>query len=785
MILAALLIPALLGAHAGEQDSLLVLQNSRVKLEVQRVDGEWREAYFARNDAGWQLLLHSGNSRRAGTSLSCNGEFRNAAFDHAASTRLTGGGKAVLLEDSRSGLRISKRITLEGEAGRFALDVSATITGHADLSHLLSTYTFAPGNATSPAAAFPDFVFTPQLRPEQDDVIGDHVFRAPGLMLQRDASFVALVPDLAAINVENRRVKTAADVRVDSSAMPMLSYGLMPYAVRSHVFYRHTDSMSVSLADTTVRYGYTLLLDAKAPAHTGYREALRFLWTEYGSKSLQVPESPQTEPFASYIAKAWQEFVSQVALDIVFNGTPVTLLRQGRLAWSNGMPSVANNDAWFNVWFNSLRTAYGMFLYGQMSRDLDLVQRAVRVLNLALIAPIDRGIAPTIFYVDSIGGHWVADHAWGGIRNGSCLPMFHNAWTCYWLLQWSDLMPKKQTDILEYTGRFADFLCSKQQQSGVIPSWYLPETLEPAPELRDENAETAGAALFLAEAARRTGNVRYREAAVNAMRYIFDDVVPENKWFDFETFFSCSRKPLGFFDTFTHQHPQNTLSMHQAAEACLVLHTLTGDAMYLRRGEEILDYLCLYQQVWSPRWLSCRLFGGFGVQNTDGEWSDSRQAYIAVTLMRYFQATGHREYLERAVAAARAQFSLFESPGSPRTAENYAHGGVDRRAGVTGLHWGTGSAVVSLQIIMQEFGGAYVDVKHGWGVGIDGCTIESVSVDHETIAIAMRDDLETPHKIRLVCAGMDCKQYTVVINGRRTGTHTSASLANGIIVRAS
>ena len=42
--------------------------------------------------------------------------------------------------------------------------------------------------------------------------------------------------------------------------------------------------------------------------------------------------------------------------------------------------------------------------------------------------------------------------------------------------------------------------------SGVIPSWYAPGTLTPAPELRDENAETAGAALFLAEYARATGD---------------------------------------------------------------------------------------------------------------------------------------------------------------------------------------------------------------------------------------------------------------------------------------
>ena len=109
----------------------------------------------------------------------------------------------------------------------------------------------------------------------------------------------------------------------------------------------------------------------------------------------------------------------------------------------------------------------------------------------------------------------------------------------------------------------------------------------------------------------------------------------------------------GSSTAYTGQHPQNTLSIHQAAEACLSLYELTGKTEYLHRGEAILDYLSLYQQVWSPRWLSCDLFGGFGVQNTDGEWSDSRQGYFAVTYMRYFGATGKREYFERGVAALR------------------------------------------------------------------------------------------------------------------------------------
>jgi hypothetical protein len=780
MILSALLIPALLGTQPDAQDSAMVAENSHVRLEAVRVNGFWQETYFARDGERWCALLRSGHPMRPEPSVLCNGERWDGGYTGAEYSLLPDGTQSLILRMAGPGGGLSKRISVRGDNPWFDVDIACSFSPPASLSHLLSTYAFVPDGSQSPAECFPDFVFTPQLRPEADDVIGDHIFRSPALMLQRKGRFAALLPDLNAIDVRDAKIRSGADLRVDSLEIPFMSYGVLPWSRRGHVYYHHDDTMSVALADTTLRFGYTLLLDATAPPHTGYREAIRFLWATYGRESLRKSSGPQAKPFSTYESTAWYTYVPQVALDTVYHSTPVTLLRQGRLAWSNGLPASADNDAWFNVWFNSLRTAYGMYLHGTEAGDRALQERAERVLNLALAAPNERGIAPSIFYVDSLGGHWVPDHAWGGIRKGSCYAMFHNAWTCYWLLQWSDLVPARTREIVNYVTRFADFLCVQQHTSGVIPSWYDPVTLEAVPEFRDENAETAGAALFLAEVSRRTNNARYRAAAEKAMKYIFMSIVPENKWFDFETFFSCARKPLGFFDSYTHQHPQNTLSIHQAAEASLALYQLTGDSLYRKHGEEILDYLCLYQQVWSPRWLSCELFGGFGVQNTDGEWSDARQAYFAITLMRYYQCTGRREYLERAVAAVRAQFSLFESPESPRTAENYAHSAVDKLAGVTGLHWGTGSAVVSVRLLTKEFGDAYVNVRDGWGVGIDGCTMLAVNVDASTIALTLRDDLQISRKIRLVCGDVAAKEYAVVLNGMPLGVFSAGSLNKGI-----
>ena len=54
-------------------------------------------------------------------------------------------------------------------------------------------------------------------------------------------------------------------------------------------------------------------------------------------------------------------------------------------------------------------------------------------------------------------------------------------------------------------------------------------------------------------------------------------MIPQRKWFDFETFSSCSRKAPGFHDPFTLQFAQNTLVMDQAAAACARLARVTGE----------------------------------------------------------------------------------------------------------------------------------------------------------------------------------------------------------------
>jgi hypothetical protein len=762
------------------------IQNEFIRVVVEENNGVCKETYFARKGKLWVELLESGSSLRPDPLIRQN----NVTVPLGRATVSPGNGKmqiVIVRQTPGGGVTLKSIMLQKGE--RWARVTYAYRTGGSQrLESFWSTYSFAPGGKRYSAYKPLDFVWTPQLRPEPEHIIADHTFRSPALMLQKDGHFAALVPVLADVDGKGRAIRTVADLQVETADRPLFSLGLEnwipePYRLRNtHVFYTAPDSLAAVVGDTTVTMNYLLFLRADAPKREGYRDVVRYHWMTSGTANTQRPAGPQSEPFASYIQKAWYQFVPQVVLDTVYQGIPVTLLRQARLAWSNKLPKSADNDSWFNVWFNALRTAYGMYVHGRGVNDELLMRRATQVLNLALLAPQQKGIAPSIFYIDSAGGHWVADHAWGGIDDGRDLPMFHNAWTCYWLLQWMDLVPERKEEILRFTKAFADFLILQQHRNGVIPSWYDPETLKPVETFRDENAETAGASLFLSEFYARTKGVKYLRSAERAMQYVFASVLPAQKWFDFETYFSCSRKPLGFFDSYTQQNPQNTLSMHQAAEACYELYRLTGKKEYKDRGIAIMDYLCLYQQVWSPRWLSKELFGGFGVQNTDAEWSDSRQGYFAVTLMKYYELTGQKEYFERGVAALRSMFSLFESPGSPRTAENYGHSGYDRPAGVTGLHWGTGSSVVSIHLLTRQYGDAYVDLKGTWGVGIDGCRIPSVTVAGTTIHVEVVDNLVIKRTVKLKFGNVTKSKYDLVINGKVLGKVAAPVLREGIDV---
>jgi rhamnogalacturonyl hydrolase YesR len=568
------------------------------------------------------------------------------------------------------------------------LDVSTHLQLTAD-STLLSVedrYNFLPAlHKSADEHAGPlDFVWSQNIKRESGDLIPANSFKSPALMMQQGRIFAALMPH---VNLHHAEVR-ALDLDVTGGTHPWMAYGAIPSQPHDHSYFRRDPSTPLKLLGREIEYSYSLVLSDQ-PVRLGYRRVVRRLWQTLGHPALLASAAeqqnvlrPELRSFDSWRKDAWQDYAGRIYIGFPCGEKQCGTLKSDRNylgEWSH-----PEADAWFNAWFQTLRTAYGWYLDGRRENNRENMARAESILNLALSAPQKNGLFPTIFLVDR--RQWVPGDGWASYADS--YHAFSMSWTAYWMLRWAeDLVPDRKEEILRFVRAYADFLCSQQHPDGVIPSWYDASTLKPRTEFRDFNAETAPSALLLATLGADTGELRYTQAAERAMAFIVREVLPRQRWFDFETYLSCARKDYSFFDSWTAQYPQNNLAEIQAPAAMLELYRVTHNPEYLSQGANMLDYLLLTQQVWNNVLFTPDLLGGFTTQNTDQEWSDARQSYAAMVLAGYYQATGRIEYLERAIAAARSTFAV--APW-----ENWAHTGYrDEPGALTGFHWGTGSAM--------------------------------------------------------------------------------------------
>jgi hypothetical protein len=156
------------------------------------------------------------------------------------------------------------------------------------------------------------------------------------------------------------------------------------------------------------------------------------------------------------------------------------------------------------------------------------------------------------------------------------------------------------------------------------------------------------------------------------------------------------------------------------------LYHITQDQKYLKIGTTILDYLSLFQQVWSPPQLDVLLIGGFGCANIDGEWSDVRQSCFAPVYAEYYKETMREDHLFRAILAMQASFPLILTaenkkiaPGNMRLIkkedygvafENYGHMGWDiGTLSLTTVDWGIGTAFFGAAYIRMLIGDIYLE----------------------------------------------------------------------------
>jgi len=663
----------------------------------------------------------------------------------------------LLTGDCRIG-QVEQRIVLSSEDDVLNVSTRLALKAGAVVHSVEDRYDFVPvRRSVDNAETGPlDFVWSQNIKSEAADLIPENSFKSPVVMLQQGEIFTALMPRLS-----DRRVEPLAlDLDVTSKERSWISYGAIPSQPHGHSYFRRISGGSPKVLKSTVQYSYSIVV-SRQPAKLGYRRVVRRLWAEYGHPALLNSSDAQqnvirTElnSFATWRKDVWVDYANRVYLSFDCGGKRCGTLSSNRSTvgdWQHSDP-----DAWFNAWFQTLRTAYGWYLYGRNTHDTEMMGKAESVLTLALSAPQKNGAFPTIYIVDQ--HRWLADDGWAGYAED--YHAFCMSWTAYWMLRWADdLTPQHSAEVLRFAEPYGDFLLRQQLPSGVIPSWY-DASLQSRAEFRDFNAETAASALFLVTLGTGTKNHRYIAAAERAMNFISKEVVPRQRWYDFETFLSCARKDYGFYDRWTAQFPQNNLAAIQASETWLALFHATHKPEYLERGTQALDYLLLTQQVWNNPSFSPKLLGGFTTQNTDAEWSDARQGYAATLLLDYFRETGNFEYLERAVAAARSTFAV--APW-----ENWAHTGyIDEPGAMTGFHWGTGSAMTSVEMMSPVLGDAYIDLKARKGVGFDECSISDLHIEGRRIAFRIESPASQRNFIVRFASVNSSQRYRISWNGK-------------------
>ncbi|MBN1419324.1 MAG: hypothetical protein JXP34_11135 [Planctomycetes bacterium] len=654
----------------------------------------------------------------------------------------------------------------------------------------------------------PDFHWAPHLAPEPGFVIGQHVFRAPALIVAEKALTLAIVPDLALVG---RLAGNPWFLDLDAPAR-RLWLGMTQTDIPVHVGFKKKPGMRFEPGEIEIAFFAALYRDEGDPRNPWARVS-SFLWGRHGHP-LFVEGEPNRVPMDVYVRHTyrwafdgwkhavWQEF----DLGGRRVGAPQFIVN---VSQSPGSPEPWFQreflSIWNQAWFSSLRSASGLLRWARRAKDEDLAAKARLTKELALAAPMKDGIFPAVIRTDNEtieveGKKVVRPKPWSEAywtnsnrcpRNFGITPDWYHtldaSWTAFLMLRWNDEI-EADSRLVAYARRYADKLLRLQDPQGFFPGWLHPETLEPGP-VMNRTPETSQSVTFLLALAAKTGEEAYRKAALRAMDAVIAEIIPAGRWEDYETYWSCSG-----FGRDTHVgkkyerndlHKQNTLSIFWTAEALLASYRATKDPRYLRWGRRTIDELSMFQQVWQAPFIYVPALGGFAVMNFDGEWNDSRESLFAEIYLDYYRETGDPYLFERGIAALRSSFIMMYCPENPHvktqyekrfpffgpadygfTMENYGHGGRTSPEGVgigvfTIYDWGNGAASEARNRIFDRFGDVYVDRARGHAFGVDPIAVEKTAMGWKLTDLAGR-----PRPIKVVFA--DGASRTIVLAGSAT-----------------
>ena len=786
-IIGALVVAVSVSRAQADSGSPIVLANERIRVEAWNTEGRLHERYLARGDGAWVEVAADADGGTAGASAVIAADLGTVP---GTLLGIASDGGDLVEEFAAGGQHVTRRVRLCGEGPWAQVTTRLEPAPGVKLHAFFDRFKFPHE---------PDWSFAPSV----GGFVPDAQYKAPLVLVQSGRMAFGIVPDVAKLDRRTLQLCNHA-LDLDVPDGPTLSVGFVPARQAYHSVYE-PDKARAWVAAAPLENSYYLLVTATAQPGEAYREAVRLHWRLFGRPTqlsaaaqqlgTETPASAYDWPrklgpvdaqmdgdrrlkglglWDAWRAEVWEAQSRQRWLPVPLPGGETG----GGVAtrrWGPG-PSV-----YLSAWFNTLRTSLGMALYARRTGEEDLIRLAGQTVELALKAPGRDGAFKCIAVPAGPGwpAAWAAGDGSGDSTKEGYLG-YDMSWTAYWLLRWRAAGLPGSDAILPRCRALAQFLVERQSKDGMLPTRFAEDGSVDLDTSRTVKAETGPVALFLMELYAQDRDFRWLAAAGRGLAFLEESVIPQRQWYDFETFWSCSpRKPN--LDGRTRQWPANDLALGQSVSAFLSAFRATGDRAYLDRGERLLDYLLLYQQCWTNPQLNhvsgpAMLLGGFTTQNSDAEWSDARQSQFGSVLLDYYRATGKVEYMERGVAALRAQF-----PVSP--CENWAHSGYGSKTGISSFHWGTGSGMAGIEIEEDYLRDAVVDVAAGRAVGVDGLDVTGCTVKDGEIRLLFaspfawrRAPVFAFHRLEPL------RSYRVVANGADLGAWRGDDLEKGIPV---
>ncbi|MCA8942764.1 MAG: hypothetical protein KDB80_09425, partial [Planctomycetes bacterium] len=247
----------------------------------------------------------------------------------------------------------------------------------------------------------PDRHWMPHLTPIQGVIAAQRIFRSPAIISGSGDKFFAAIPDLDLVGQDPEEPWF-----LDYDAqLGKCWIGMSNYDTPAHVIFTKAPGMVLDAGPVEIAFFVKTWVDPSRPGNK-FREVSRFLWERWGHPNFAAGK-PHTNAMHEYVDTAYDWAFRRWERQVWLEGGDVgaaRLITDYSESPTAGIPPLTDrpDTIWNQAWYCSLRSASGMFRYAKDTGDADLFERALQTKRLALAAPNDDGIFPSVLFVGGV-----------------------------------------------------------------------------------------------------------------------------------------------------------------------------------------------------------------------------------------------------------------------------------------------------------------------------------------------------------------------------------------------